>query len=159
MQRPTHHCSFLQKREDLRKNHTSQYVQRSSSIPTYFPKLYTSIPWNFYSWFKIFRDTYIWKSQTYKIRTSSKTRNDSKSFSINKRNKFYTKFLISQMTQFKTTNADSLFKWTIFLVINGQLFLVIQIFPCFFFIFCTFYTSIVDLTSLISSLIVLTMVH
>ena len=34
------------------KNDTYQYVQRSSSIPEYFPGLHTSIPWNFYSWFK-----------------------------------------------------------------------------------------------------------
>ena len=52
----------------------------------HYPGLHTSIPLNFYSWFKIFHDTYFWKKQTYWIWTSSKTRNDSKSFPINKRN-------------------------------------------------------------------------
>ena len=34
--------TFLTKKR--KKMHTYQYVQRSSSIPTYFPGLYTSIP-------------------------------------------------------------------------------------------------------------------
>ena len=41
-------------------------------------------PSSLYSWFQVFRGTRIWGGRTCRIGTSSKTRNDSKSFSIKK---------------------------------------------------------------------------
>ena len=55
---------------------------------------------------------------------SSKTRNGSKSLDELTERGLCTMFLIGQVTYFKETNADSLIKRPIFLVINSQLFLL-----------------------------------
>ena len=84
-------------KDQLKNRNTflTNYIHEKS-IPTsmssilhpsqYFPGLHKSVPWGLYSCFRIFQGIYIWKYQIYRIWTSSKTRNDSKSFSMNKRN-------------------------------------------------------------------------
>ena len=82
---------LLQKRKTFltnytqEKNHTYQHVQRCSSSQ-HFPGLHKAVLRGLYSYFRIFRAIYINPHQIYRIWTSSKTRNDSKSLSITKRN-------------------------------------------------------------------------
>ena len=73
----------------------------------------------------------------YMIWTSSKTRNDSKFLDELTERGFCTMFLICQVTYSKETNADSLIKRLIFLVINCQLFLLYN-FSKFLYIFTLF---------------------
>ena len=79
---------------------------------------------------------------------SSKTRIDSKSRDELTESGLCTMFLICQVTYFKETNADSLIKRQIFLVINSQLFLLYNL-SKFLYIFTLFkHPSTLNITNI-----------